>query len=88
MSEVRTWLVGIGLGQYADAFEANDIEMDLLKEVGGLSLRTSRRMTSEDRQRTRPLRRKGNRCAHPQRCPRLFIHCAPVIELPDLLTSP
>jgi class 3 adenylate cyclase len=33
MSNVRTWLAGIGLGQYADAFEANDIEMDLLKEV-------------------------------------------------------
>ena len=33
MSHVRTWLVGIGLGQYADAFEANDIEMGLLKKV-------------------------------------------------------
>ena len=31
MSDVRTWLAGIGLGQYADAFEANDVEMDLLK---------------------------------------------------------
>ncbi len=33
MSDVRAWLAGIGLGQYADAFEANDVEMDLLKEV-------------------------------------------------------
>ncbi len=33
MSDVRTWLAGIGLGHYAEAFEANDIEMDLLKEV-------------------------------------------------------
>jgi class 3 adenylate cyclase len=33
MSGVRTWLSGIGLDQYADAFEANDVEMDLLKEV-------------------------------------------------------
>ena len=33
MSDVRTWLAGIGLGQYADAFEANDVEMDLLKDV-------------------------------------------------------
>jgi hypothetical protein len=33
MSDVRTLLAGIGLGQYADAFEANDIEMDLLKDV-------------------------------------------------------
>jgi class 3 adenylate cyclase/tetratricopeptide (TPR) repeat protein len=33
MSEVRTWLAEIGLGQYADAFDANDVEMDLLKDV-------------------------------------------------------
>jgi hypothetical protein len=33
MSEIRKWLEAIGLGQYADAFEANDIEMDLLKQV-------------------------------------------------------
>jgi hypothetical protein len=33
MSGVRTWLAGIGLGQYADAFEANDVETDLLNGV-------------------------------------------------------
>src|ERR1700689_1515838 len=33
MSDVRTWLAGIGLGQYADAFEANDVEVDLLDGV-------------------------------------------------------
>ena len=33
MSDVRTWLAGIGLGQYADTFEANDVEMDLLNGV-------------------------------------------------------
>ena len=33
MSDLRTWLAGIGLGQYADAFEANDVEMDLLNGV-------------------------------------------------------
>ncbi len=33
MSDVRTWLARIGLHQYADAFEANDLEMDLLKDV-------------------------------------------------------
>ena len=33
MSAVRDWLEAIGLGQYADAFEANDIDMDLLKQV-------------------------------------------------------
>ena len=33
MSEVRNWLDGIGLAQYADAFEANDIEFDLLGQL-------------------------------------------------------
>jgi hypothetical protein len=33
MSEIRKWLDAIGLGQYAEAFEANDMEMDLLKQV-------------------------------------------------------
>jgi hypothetical protein len=33
MSEIRTWLTSIGLAQYADAFEANDIDMDLLRQV-------------------------------------------------------
>jgi class 3 adenylate cyclase/tetratricopeptide (TPR) repeat protein len=33
MSEVREWLQAIGLPQYADAFEANDIDMDLLRQV-------------------------------------------------------
>ena len=26
MSEIRGWLEAIGLGQYGDAFEANDID--------------------------------------------------------------
>jgi class 3 adenylate cyclase/tetratricopeptide (TPR) repeat protein len=33
MSEVREWLEAIGLVQYADAFEANDIDIDLLGQV-------------------------------------------------------
>jgi len=33
MSEIRNWLEAIGLGQYADAFEANEIGMDLLRQV-------------------------------------------------------
>jgi class 3 adenylate cyclase len=33
MSEVRNWLEGIGLAQYAEAFEANEIDMDLIKQV-------------------------------------------------------
>ena len=39
MSDVRTWLSGIGLEQYADAFEANDVEMDLLKDVDDQTLK-------------------------------------------------
>jgi class 3 adenylate cyclase len=33
VSEIRTWLDGIGLAQYANAFEANDIDIDLLVQV-------------------------------------------------------
>ena len=33
MSEIRKWLETIGLGQYADAFETNEIGMDLLGQV-------------------------------------------------------
>jgi class 3 adenylate cyclase len=33
MSEIRKWLEAIGLAQYADTFEANEIGMDLLVQV-------------------------------------------------------
>jgi len=33
MSAVRDWLEAIGLPQYADAFEANDIDVDLLAQI-------------------------------------------------------
>jgi hypothetical protein len=33
MSAVRNWLEAIGLGQYADAFETNDIDTDLLSRL-------------------------------------------------------
>jgi hypothetical protein len=33
MSTVRDWLEAIGLGQYADAFEAHDIDTDLLADI-------------------------------------------------------
>jgi hypothetical protein len=33
MSEIRRWLETIGLGQHADAFETNEIGMDLLGQV-------------------------------------------------------
>ena len=33
MSEIRNWLASIGLGQYGEAFEANEIDMELLGQV-------------------------------------------------------
>ena len=33
MSEVRKWLEAIDLAQYADAFDANDLDIDLLGQV-------------------------------------------------------
>jgi hypothetical protein len=39
MSEIRKWLESIGLGQYADAFVTNDIDMDLLKQVNDQMLK-------------------------------------------------
>jgi hypothetical protein len=39
MSEIRKWLEAIGLGQYADAFESNDIDMDLLQHVHDQTLK-------------------------------------------------
>jgi hypothetical protein len=39
MSEIRKWLEAIGLGRYADAFEANDIDMELLRKVDDQTLK-------------------------------------------------
>ena len=39
MSEIRAWLDGIGLAQYAGAFESNDIDMDLLGRVDDQTLK-------------------------------------------------
>jgi class 3 adenylate cyclase len=33
MPDVRQWLQGLGLGQYADTFERNDFDWDLLREL-------------------------------------------------------
>ena len=33
MSDIRKWLEAIGLGQYGDACEVNEIDMDLLGQV-------------------------------------------------------
>jgi hypothetical protein len=32
MSKIRQWLESQGMGQYAKAFESNDIDVDLLPE--------------------------------------------------------
>jgi class 3 adenylate cyclase/tetratricopeptide (TPR) repeat protein len=39
MSDVRQWLESIGLGQYADAFEDNDIDTDLASDLGDQDLK-------------------------------------------------
>jgi class 3 adenylate cyclase len=39
MSEIRRWLEAIDLGQYADAFEINDIDMDLIRQIDDQALR-------------------------------------------------
>jgi class 3 adenylate cyclase/tetratricopeptide (TPR) repeat protein len=39
MSEIRNWLEAIGLGQYADAFETSDIDMDLIRQIDDQALR-------------------------------------------------
>lgn len=51
MSDLRTWLRGHNLDQYADAFEANDIDLDILPDLDdrdleqlGLSLGNRRRL--------------------------------------------
>ena len=33
MSEIRRWLEELGLGQYADALEANEIDTELGRDV-------------------------------------------------------
>src|SRR4030088_2894913 len=51
MSDLRDWLRGNNLEQYADAFEANDIDLDILADLDdrdleqlGLSLGNRRRL--------------------------------------------
>jgi hypothetical protein len=53
MSEIRKWLEGIGLGQYGDAFEANKIDMDLLRQVDDQILKDIGVLAAGDRLRIR-----------------------------------
>jgi hypothetical protein len=39
MSKIRLWLESQGLGQYTQAFEANDIEVELVPELTDEALR-------------------------------------------------
>jgi hypothetical protein len=75
MSAVRNWLEAIGLGQYGDAFEANDIDMDLLApiddqlapEVGahGISPNGWRGLDWSDTPKPFTTMRSGSRCCRP-----------------------
>jgi class 3 adenylate cyclase/tetratricopeptide (TPR) repeat protein len=53
MSEIRKWLEAIGLGQYADAFEVNKIDMDLLAQVDAQILKDIGVSAAGDRLRIR-----------------------------------
>ena len=53
MSDIRKWLEGIGLDQYADAFETNKIDMDLLGEVDDQILKDIGMSAAGDRLRIR-----------------------------------
>jgi class 3 adenylate cyclase len=53
MSEVRKWLESIGVGQYGDAFEANKIDMDLLRQVDDQILKDIGVSAAGDRLRIR-----------------------------------
>jgi len=53
MSEIRKWLEAIGLGQYGDAFEANKIDMDLLRQVDDQILKDIGLSAAGDRLRIR-----------------------------------
>ncbi len=39
MSDIRQWLEELGLGQYADAFEENEIERNILSDVTDQTLK-------------------------------------------------
>ena len=53
MSAVRDWLEALGLGQYADAFDANDIDTDLLIRLDDQLLKDIGVSSAGDRLRLR-----------------------------------
>ena len=40
MTDITRWLDEIGLAKYADAFRSNDIDFDVLPELGAEELKT------------------------------------------------
>lgn len=64
MSEVRKWLEAINLSQYADAFEANDIEIDLLEQLDDQTLKDIGVMSAGHRLRIRNAITKLNPAVH------------------------
>jgi class 3 adenylate cyclase len=57
MAAVREWLEELGLGQYADAFEADDVDLEVVAEIGehdlkemGVSLGHRRKLLKAIRQ--------------------------------------
>jgi SAM domain (Sterile alpha motif) len=73
MSEIRKWLETIGLDQYANAFEANDIDMELLKQVDDQTLKDigvsigGHRLHIRDAIARAAEANRGNRAAEDQR---------------------
>jgi hypothetical protein len=65
MAGVRRWLGEIGLGQYADLFDANDVDMEALQELTdqdltalGVSLGHRRKLLKAIRDRTAAVGRR------------------------------
>ena len=38
MQSVRDWLIGLGLSRYAEAFEANDVDIEVLPSLNEADL--------------------------------------------------
>ena len=73
MSAVRNWLEEIGLAQYADAFEANDIDTDLLTQIDDQVLKDIGVSSAGHRLRLRNAIAKRP----PHRLPKEFPKCRP-----------
>ena len=59
MTSIRQWLGDLGLDRYADAFEANDIDMELLAQVDDQVLKDIGVASAGHRLRIRTAARKA-----------------------------